>query len=57
MVDILADPVEICFDSFTMTSTTLAVATSPTASMKGPRDVWRRPQHWPKDEDPPAQTL
>jgi hypothetical protein len=34
MADILANPVEICFGSFMVTSTTLAVATSPTASMK-----------------------
>jgi hypothetical protein len=36
MADILADPVEICFGSFTVTSTTLAAATSPTASVKVP---------------------
>jgi hypothetical protein len=34
MADILANPVEICFGSFTTTSTTLVVATSPTASVK-----------------------
>jgi hypothetical protein len=34
MTDILANPMEICFGSFTATSTTLAVATSPTASVK-----------------------
>jgi hypothetical protein len=36
MVDILADPVEIYFGSFTATSTTLAEASSPTASVKAP---------------------
>jgi hypothetical protein len=36
MADILADPVEICFCSFTATSTTLAVATSPAASVEAP---------------------
>jgi hypothetical protein len=36
MADILANPVEICFGSFTATSTTLAAATSPTVSMKPP---------------------
>jgi hypothetical protein len=36
MADILADPVEICFGSFTATSTTLVAATSPTASVKVP---------------------
>jgi hypothetical protein len=34
MADILANPVEICFGSFTATSTTLAAATSPTTSVK-----------------------
>jgi hypothetical protein len=34
MADILANPVEICFGSFTATSTMLAAATSPTVSMK-----------------------
>jgi hypothetical protein len=34
MEDILANPVEICFGSFTTTSSTLAAATSPTASVK-----------------------
>jgi hypothetical protein len=36
MVDILANRVEICFGSFTVTLTTLEVATSPTVSMKAP---------------------
>jgi hypothetical protein len=36
IADILADPVEICFGSFTATSTALAAATSPTASVKVP---------------------
>jgi hypothetical protein len=36
MADILTNPVEICFGSFTTTSTTLAAATSPTVSMKAP---------------------
>jgi hypothetical protein len=36
MADILADHVEICFGSFTATSTTLAAATSPAASVKVP---------------------
>jgi hypothetical protein len=34
MADILANPVEICFDSFTATSTTQVEATSPTAFVK-----------------------
>jgi hypothetical protein len=36
MVDILADPMEICFGSFTATSTTLVAATSPAASVEAP---------------------
>jgi hypothetical protein len=36
MVDILANPVEICFGSFTATPTVQAAATSPTASVKVP---------------------
>jgi hypothetical protein len=34
MADILANPVEIYFSSFTVTSTVLAAATSPTTSVK-----------------------
>jgi hypothetical protein len=36
MVDILANPMEICFSSFTATSTTLAAATSPAIAVKIP---------------------
>jgi hypothetical protein len=36
MADILANPVKICFGSFTATSTTLVGATSPMASVKAP---------------------
>jgi hypothetical protein len=36
MADILADPMEICFGSFTATSTTLTAATSLTVSVKAP---------------------
>jgi hypothetical protein len=36
MADILANPVEICFGSFTATSTMLAAVTSSMASMKAP---------------------
>jgi hypothetical protein len=36
MVDILGNPMEICFGSFTATSTMLAAATSPTVSVKAP---------------------
>jgi hypothetical protein len=36
MADILANPVEICFGSFTATSTTLVAATSVTVSVKAP---------------------
>jgi hypothetical protein len=34
MADILSNPVEICFGSFTVTSAALAAATSSTASME-----------------------
>jgi hypothetical protein len=50
-VDILANPVEICFGSFTATSTALAVAISPTVSMKVPATPVA------KVEEPPTQTL
>jgi hypothetical protein len=36
MVDILANPMEICFGSFTATSTALTAATSTTASVEVP---------------------
>jgi hypothetical protein len=36
MADIVANPVEIYFGSFTATSTTLAAVTSPTVSVKAP---------------------
>jgi hypothetical protein len=36
MADILTNPVEICFGSFTVTSTALVAATSPTASVEAP---------------------
>jgi hypothetical protein len=36
MADILANPVEICFGSFTATSTALAAATSPATAVKIP---------------------
>jgi hypothetical protein len=34
MADILANPVEICFSSFTATSTVLATTTSPVTAVK-----------------------
>jgi hypothetical protein len=36
MADILANPVEICFGSFTATSTALAATTSPSTAVKAP---------------------
>jgi hypothetical protein len=36
MADILANHVEICFSTFTATSTTLATATAPTIAVKVP---------------------
>jgi hypothetical protein len=56
MMDILADPVEIFFGSFTVTLTTLAAVTSPSLC-GGPDDLGCRPQLRQKVEDPPAQTL
>jgi hypothetical protein len=65
MADILANLVEICFGSFTMTSTTLAAATSttlaaatsPTASVKAPVTSDTTPQLRQEVEDSPSQTL
>jgi hypothetical protein len=58
MADILTNPVEICFGSFTATSTTLAAATSPTASVKAPTTLDATPSsgkksksHLPKPYD------
>jgi hypothetical protein len=58
MADILADPVEICFGSFTTTLTTLAAATSPTANVKTPATLDAAPSsskksktHRPKPYD------
>jgi hypothetical protein len=56
MEDTLANRVEICFGSFTATSTTLAAATSPTAAVKAPVTS-DAPQQQQEVEDPPAQTL
>jgi hypothetical protein len=58
MADILTNLVEICFGSFTTTSTTLAPATSPTVSMKvpatpiaAPRSNLKLKTHPPKPYD------
>jgi hypothetical protein len=56
MADILANPVEIYFGSFTATSATLAAATSPTASIKvpatsGPSSGQKSKTHPPKPYD------
>jgi hypothetical protein len=56
MPDILADPVEIFFGSFMVTSTTLAAATSPAASVEAPATLDAAPAP-AKVEDPPTQTL
>jgi hypothetical protein len=53
MADILANPVEICFGSFTLTSTTLAVATSPTASVKAPATPDAAPSSSKKSKNHP----
>jgi hypothetical protein len=57
MADILANPVEICFGSFTATLTTLAAVTLSNGLHGGPDDLGRRPQFWQEVEDPPTQTL
>jgi hypothetical protein len=55
MADILADPVEICFGSFTATSTTLAAATSPTASVKVPATAGVAPSSGRKSKTHPPK--
>jgi hypothetical protein len=55
MADILANPVEICFGSFTATSTTLAAATSPTVSMKPPATPVAAPSSSPKSKTYPPK--
>jgi hypothetical protein len=57
MADILANPMEICFGSFTATSTTLAATTSPTTSVKASTISDAAPQLRQEVEDPPAETL
>jgi hypothetical protein len=58
MADILANPVEICFGSFTATSTTLAAATSPATSVEAlttldaaPSSSEKSKTHLPKPYD------
>jgi hypothetical protein len=58
MADILANPMEICFGSFTTTSTTLVAVTSSTTSMKAPATLEAAPSsskksktHLPKPYD------
>jgi hypothetical protein len=53
IADILADPVEICFGSFTTTSTTLAAATSPTVSVEAPATSDAAPSFGKKSTHPP----
>jgi hypothetical protein len=55
MMDILADPVEICFGSFTVTLTTLAAATSPMASVEAPTTLDVVPNSGRKSKTPPPQ--
>jgi hypothetical protein len=55
MEDILANPVEICFSSFTVTSTTLAVATSPMVSVKVPATSVAAPSSDEKSKTHPTK--
>jgi hypothetical protein len=55
MADILANPVEICFGSFTATSNTLAAATSPTASVKASTTLDATPSSGKKSKTHPPQ--
>jgi hypothetical protein len=55
MEDILANHVEICFGSFTATSTTLAAATSPTASVKAPTTCGAAPSSGKKSKTHPPK--
>jgi hypothetical protein len=56
MADILADPVEICFSSFTATSTTLAAVTSPAASVEAPATLDAAPSSGKKSKTHPPKT-
>jgi hypothetical protein len=55
MADILANPVEIFFGSFTATSTTLVAATSPTASVKAPATLDDAPSSSKKSKTYPPK--
>jgi hypothetical protein len=55
MADILANPVEICFGSFTATSTTLAAATSPTAFVEAPATLDATPSSGKKSKTHPPK--
>jgi hypothetical protein len=50
MADILANPVEISFGSFTATSTTLVAATSPAASVEAPATLDATPSSGKKSK-------
>jgi hypothetical protein len=56
MADILANPVEICFGSFTVTSTALAAVTSSTASMEAPTTLDAVPSSGKKSKTHPPKT-
>jgi hypothetical protein len=55
MTDILANPVEICFGSFTATSTTLAVATSLMTFVKAPATPVATPSFSKKSKTHPPK--
>jgi hypothetical protein len=55
MADILANPMEICFGSFTVTSTALAVATSSKASVEAPATLDAVPSSGKKSKTHPPK--
>jgi hypothetical protein len=55
MADILANPVEICFGSFMVTSTTPAAATSPTASIEASATLDAAPSSGKKSKTHPPK--
>jgi hypothetical protein len=55
MVDILADPVEICFGSFMATSTSQAAATSLAASVEAPMTLNVVPSSGEKSRTHPSK--
>jgi hypothetical protein len=55
IADVLADPMEICFGSFMATSTMLAAATSPAASVEAPTTSDATPSSGKKSKTHPPK--